>query len=829
MPVYDFSSGFQAINQGIDGIGKLIQARREGEALVAGLDAWDRAQQGQQPQTIAGLAPVATGSTGAPARAAAPAAMSPWSTGHNDLVKSDVTYLTSKGLTPVQAAGIVGHGFAESGNNPTGAAGDSGRSNGYFQWDPQRFANMKAFAQSQGRDWRDRTTQLDFALVEAKADPRVWGALSSAKTPEEATTAWMHFERPQGYTPDNPTAGMHYDKRLAAARRSLDLAGGTATAEVTRGYNPGPRQDPQAPTSQFAQSAPLPPTRPIVQAGPDAPVAPVPQGVNPADVPAPNATEAVGSFFIPGETPVQTAPQQAPQVAPAPAPAPQQVAQAAPAYRQQPAPGSQPYQPPQFQVPAQQGMSPEQKTVIQSLLRNPGTRQAGLALWGQLREGNQAAATRLFEIQKLMEQRQYDQWKLQQEQGNKDRDFDLNRQRFDYERNKPMTASPDQDIVKPDGTVVRAGTPKPIVVDGVLVDPKTYQPLYTAPQKPVTVGGNLVNPTDGKVIYSAPDKPVQVGDSLVDPATGKPVYTAPEKPQPRNVQVINGRVVVTDPNTLQSTDTTPQGLPSGYRPLTPDEKKAYGIPENTGAVMGPDGKPQTLPGTASSKTTIETGNKPGLKYDETISETYAKTFLDLQKTARSAAGAKNTLRLMTRLTEDPNFYSGFGGERSLQANKFLSSIGIKDAKANAPNEVFAALGNDLVLNKLGGSLGAGVSNTDTQFLKDTVASLATTKEGNRLMLAYTERVMDRQQALGKLARDYAKANGGRIDPGFDDVLEQFAEENPLFTKQDFKDAQAAMNGSPAGQTALTTQGLKPGEKRETTVNGKTVIIQKLAN
>jgi hypothetical protein len=233
------------------------------------------------------------GGTGATGGGGGAASLSPWSSGHNDLVKSDMAYLTSKGLSPVQAAGIVGHGFAESGNNPIGAAGDAGRSNGYFQWDPQRFANMKAFAAKEGKDWRDRTAQLDFALYEAKNDPRVWDSLSKAQTVEDATTAWMHFERPQGYTPQNPQGGLHYDKRLGAARRSLGLFGGTASPAEAQGMNYGPRPDTPAP-----QQAPAPVQQPPAPAQPvrdprQVPAEPT-QGDQLAPSPVAGATGATG-------------------------------------------------------------------------------------------------------------------------------------------------------------------------------------------------------------------------------------------------------------------------------------------------------------------------------------------------------------------------------------------------------------------------------------------------------------------------------------------------------------------------------------------------------
>ncbi|MBA1156934.1 cell wall hydrolase [Microvirga mediterraneensis] len=274
-------------------------------------------------------------------------------------------------------------------------------------------------------------------------------------------------------------------------------------------------------------------------------------------------------------------------------------------------------------------------------------------------------------------------------------------------------------------------------------------------------------------------------------------------------QVINGRVVLVDQNARTAMDITPEGLPSGYRPMTAQEKQAFGIPENTGAMIGPDGKPASLPGTASTKVELP---KAETKYDEGQGKDYSDLMTSLQKAGRSAAGTKNTLRLMARLTEDENFYSGFNGERALTAKKFLASLGVVDPKATAPTEVFSSLVNDVVLGKLGGSLGAGVSNSDVGFLQSTAPNLANTREGNRLLIAITEKMMDRQHAVAKLARDYAKNNGGRLDVGFEDEPATWADQNPLFTEQDFQAAPAAMNGSPVGRTALSP--LNPGEKRE---------------
>jgi hypothetical protein len=104
------------------------------------------------------------------------------------------------------------------------------------------------------------------------------------------------------------------------------------------------------------------------------------------------------------------------------------------------------------------------------------------------------------------------------------------------------------------------------------------------------------------------------------------------------------------------------------------------------------------------------------------------------------------------------------------------------------------------MGKLGGKLGAGVSNTDVSFIQTMGPQLTNTPQGNKLIIDFTDRMMDRQIQISKMARDYAKRNGGRLDMGFDEELSRFAEQNPLFTQQDIAAAQAAAQAAPTPKT-----------------------------
>lgn len=171
-------------------------------------------------------------------------------------------------------------------------------------------------------------------------------------------------------------------------------------------------------------------------------------------------------------------------------------------------------------------------------------------------------------------------------------------------------------------------------------------------------------------------------------------------------------------------------------------------------------------------------------YDREIGQMNAKRFGEIQDAGRNAGGVLNTLSVMERAAQNPNFYSGFGGQLKLQADRALASLGLKDANSTSPTEVFNSLANEVVLKKLGGSLGAQVSNTDRDFIQATAPNLSNTREGNLALIDVTRRLAQREQQVAQMAREYAKANRGRLDSGFDDQMAEFSRQNPLFSEAD---------------------------------------------
>lgn len=327
-----------------------------------------------------------------------------------------------------------------------------------------------------------------------------------------------------------------------------------------------------------------------------------------------------------------------------------------------------------------------------------------------------------------------------------------------------------QGFVVPGAQPATRDNTNPQMIRTLLANPGTrdigkalWQQALTGKQFGFQVVGDQLyrtNPTTGQVEPVGVSKPVQPvtvspGQRLVDPRTGQVVY---------------------------------QGASDSFRNLvTPEERAAAGIQadDKRPYQMGPDGKLSSPGGT-----TVNNNIGSEKSFDQTVGKAYGEQFVETQKSARDASKTLGTINMMEKLMQTPGFYSGLGAERSLAVNRALVSLGIKDPKAATAQEAFQALSNQVVLDAAGGSLGAQISNGDRDYINATAPNLANTPEGNKQLLDIRRKLAERQALVGKMARDYAKSNGGRLDAGFDDKLAQFAEANPIFPKAEAPKAQA---------------------------------------
>lgn len=111
----------------------------------------------------------------------------------------------------------------------------------------------------------------------------------------------------------------------------------------------------------------------------------------------------------------------------------------------------------------------------------------------------------------------------------------------------------------------------------------------------------------------------------------------------------------------------------------------------------------------------------------------------------------------------------------------LQTFGVDPATINlenaGPAEAADALSSALIMSQLG-SLGAGISNADRDFIKSQVLGLSNTREGNTLIAEVLRRQHQRAMEVAKLARDYRKSGGDLA--GLDDEIEEKLASRPLF-------------------------------------------------
>lgn len=118
----------------------------------------------------------------------------------------------AESLSYIQAAGMVGNLIQESGLN-TGIRGDGGRAIGIAQWHPDRQAGLKELAKSKGTKITDFNTQLEYVWHELNnTEKKAFNALLNSKTIDQATEAFMKFERP---------GDPQFEKRLSYAKSLL--------------------------------------------------------------------------------------------------------------------------------------------------------------------------------------------------------------------------------------------------------------------------------------------------------------------------------------------------------------------------------------------------------------------------------------------------------------------------------------------------------------------------------------------------------------------------------------------------------------------------------
>jgi len=129
------------------------------------------------------------------------------------------------------------------------------------------------------------------------------------------------------------------------------------------------------------------------------------------------------------------------------------------------------------------------------------------------------------------------------------------------------------------------------------------------------------------------------------------------------------------------------------------------------------------------------------------------------------------------------------GDAELALRKFGQYIGLDtDAEKIAGGELIKSVQNRMALMMRNPDSGMGmpgsVSDKDLQFLKEAQIGIDNSPQGNKALLEAFRRIEKRKIQVARMAEDYLREN--RSMAGFESEVRKYAEENPLFTKDNFK-------------------------------------------
>lgn len=165
-------------------------------------------------------------------------------------------------------------------------------------------------------------------------------------------------------------------------------------------------------------------------------------------------------------------------------------------------------------------------------------------------------------------------------------------------------------------------------------------------------------------------------------------------------------------------------------------------------------------------------------WEKGIGELGVKTLEKIQNDAASAVDMLGQTQILTSLMNDPNFRSGALAEPEMGYKKIIEALG-GDAANVGSQEAFQAVTAQLILDKMGGSLGAGFSEGDRKFVERMAPQLSTSQTGNALIIQMNNAVANRKIQINAFANKYIEENG-MLDQNFNAALSRWAVENPIF-------------------------------------------------
>ncbi|MDQ2150057.1 hypothetical protein RBI22_15165 [Alcaligenaceae bacterium C4P045] len=225
---------------------------------------------------------------------------------------------------------------------------------------------------------------------------------------------------------------------------------------------------------------------------------------------------------------------------------------------------------------------------------------------------------------------------------------------------------------------------------------------------------------------------------------------------------------------------TKQAQGEKYRADAQNSGKSFdstrGVVVNTNTSQA---SPVTGPGGAPLGPSAGNFNKA---YDEGKAKQLVEADETIRKAGMQAPGTLAKLDQMEKLVGD--YEGGTLTGIGVQAASLGNSLGITIDPKLGDKQAAEALFNEfaLKLKNAGGTnqMPGALSDRDLAFLQATAPQLAQTADGRRTIMNSFRSVAQREQQVAKMAEEYKRRNGGRLDDGFFERLSAWSERNTMF-------------------------------------------------
>lgn len=171
------------------------------------------------------------------------------------------------------------------------------------------------------------------------------------------------------------------------------------------------------------------------------------------------------------------------------------------------------------------------------------------------------------------------------------------------------------------------------------------------------------------------------------------------------------------------------------------------------------------------------------EFDKEVAKQDVKRFSNIINAGDSASVKIGKLRMVKDIL-DSGLYTGFGGNITQKVREGLVAVGLGDKEAAANAEMLQRLSNELALEgrqtSEGGGMPGSMSDGDRKFLVEMAPGLTKTVEGNRMLVEMALRVEERKSKIAEMANAYY-AEHGKLDAGFNNVVKRYVDSHSLFS------------------------------------------------